>query len=305
MIRLAHISDVHLGPIPPLNPVNLTSKRLVGYNSWIFRRRAIHDPAITQAILKDIKAAGTDHLMFTGDLVNIALRREFINGASWLQNAGKPDWMSFVPGNHDAYVTTDWETGLGLWGDYMTGDLAVSGARPTSCVAMPFPYVRQRRNIALIGVTTAMPSRPGRATGVLGAAQIEALAASLANLRQRGFYRVLMIHHPPLQGLAKSHKALKDAAELTGVLTDEGCDLVVHGHNHTATHHKLATRHGTAHIVGVPSASSNGNRNTELAAWNEYVVRRVAGEWHTTLNIRQWNKDQRQFMPQTSYSLEP
>jgi 3',5'-cyclic AMP phosphodiesterase CpdA len=305
MIRIAHISDVHLGPLPPVKAGEMTSKRLVGYNSWIFRRRGIHAPAITAEILRDIKAAGPDHLMVTGDLVNIALKREFINGASWLQHAGPPEWISFVPGNHDAYVPVAWEDGLGLWGDYMTGDLAVRGARPTGSVAMAFPYVRQRRNIALIGVTTGVPTRPGRASGTLGPAQLEALAATLSNLRQRGFYRLLMIHHPPLPGLAKQRKALTDAAELAGILQDEGCDLVVHGHNHTATRHQLASRHGTVHVIGVPSASSNGARNTEPSAWNEYTIRRVSGQWQCTVNTRVWQAAQRAFVPQTSYSLEP
>jgi len=305
MIRIAHISDVHLGPLPPVKASEMTSKRLVGYNSWMFRRRGIHDPAITAEIVRDIKAAAPDHLMVTGDLVNIALKREFINGASWLQNAGTPDWISFVPGNHDTYVPVAWEEGLGLWGDYMTGDLAVPGARPTGSVAMAYPYVRQRRNIALIGVTTGTPTRPGRATGTLGPAQLEALAATLSNLRQRGFFRLLMIHHPPLPGLAKQRKALTDAAELAGILQDEGCDLVVHGHNHTAMRHKLASRYGTVHVIGVPSASSNGARNTEPAAWNEYTIRRVSGQWQCTVGTRVWAAAQRGFVPQTSYSLEP
>ncbi len=305
MIRIAHISDVHLGPLPPVKASEMNSKRLVGYNSWMFRRRGIHDPAITAEIVRDIKAARPDHLMVTGDLVNIALKREFINGASWLQHAGSPEWISFVPGNHDAYVPVAWEDGLGLWGDYMTGDLAVPGARPTDSVAMAFPYVRQRRNIALIGVTTGIPTRPGRATGTLGPAQLEALASTLSNLRQRGFFRLLMIHHPPLPGLAKQRKALTDAAELAGILQDEGCDLVVHGHNHTAMRHKLASRHGTVHVIGVPSASSNGARNTEPSAWNEYTIRRVSGQWQCTVNTRVWQAAQRAFVPQTSYSLEP
>ena len=305
MIRLAHISDVHLGPLPPVNPVQLTSKRLVGYNSWIFRRRAIHDPAITAEVLRDIRTSAPDHVMCTGDLINISLRREFINGASWLQHAGKSDWLSFVPGNHDAYVTVPWEEGLGLWGDYMTGDLVVKGARTTGTVAMPFPFVRQRRNVALVGASTAVPTRPGRATGLLGTAQLEALAQTLSDLRQRGFYRVLMIHHPPLPGQARNHKALKDCHEMAAVLREEGCDLVVHGHNHTATHRKFSTRFGTAHVLGVPSASSNGARDTEPAAWNEYVIRRVSGQWQTTINIRQWHAQDRRFVPQTSYTLEP
>ncbi len=305
MIRIAHISDVHLGPLPPVKATEMTSKRLVGYNSWMFRRRGIHDPAITAAILRDIKTTAPDHLMVSGDLINISLKREFINGASWLQHAGPPDWISFVPGNHDAYVPVAWEDGLGLWGDYMTGDLMVAGARPTDSVSMAFPYVRQRRNVALIGLSTAVPTRPGRASGLLGPAQLEAAARALSDLRKRGFYRLLMIHHPPLPGLAKQHKALTDAAELAGILRDEGCDLVVHGHNHASMRHKLASRHGTVHVIGVPSASSNGARNTEPAAWNEYKVRRVSGEWQCTVSTRAWNAAEQKFVPQTSYSLEP
>ena len=119
--RIAHISDVHLAPLPPVKPSEMTSKRIVGYNSWMFRRKAIHDPRIAIEIVRDIKAAQPGHVMVTGDLVNIALPREFINGESWLRNLGKPDWVSFVPGNHDAYVPVQWDKGMGRLGDYMTG----------------------------------------------------------------------------------------------------------------------------------------------------------------------------------------
>ena len=85
----------------------MSSKRLVGYNSWVFRRKAIHRPEIAAELVRDIKTIAPDHIMCTGDLVNIALRREFINAASWLRNLGKPDRISFVPGNHDAYFPSE------------------------------------------------------------------------------------------------------------------------------------------------------------------------------------------------------
>jgi hypothetical protein len=193
---------------------------------------------------------------------------------------------------------------MGLWGDYMTGDLMVKGATTLPHVSIPFPYVRQRRNIAMIGVSTAISSRPGQAIGTLGPAQIEALASTLANLRNRGFYRILMIHHPPLPGLAKRRKALTDAADLAGVLQDEGCDLVVHGHNHETMRNRLASRHGPVNILGAPSATSSGARGTEPAAWNEFHIQRSAGRWQCAVRSRHWDPDQKGFMPQTSYSLE-
>lgn len=277
---------------------------MVGYNSWKFRRQAIHDPQVAGAVVADIKAARPDHIMVTGDLVNIALPGEFINGENWLQGLGRPDRVSFVPGNHDAYVAVPWALGMGHLGDYMTGDLTVPGATTTPEIAMPFPYVRQRRNIALVGVSTAVPTMPGYATGVLGPAQMEALANILKNLRTKGFYRILMIHHPPLPGLARQRKALTDAQDLKHILDDEGCDLVVHGHNHTAMHNTLTSRYGPVHILGVPSATSNGARNTQPAAWNEYHIRRASGKWRCTVNTRSWDAEKSSFVTQTGYSLD-
>ena len=302
--RIAHISDVHIGPLPPVKLSEMLSKRIVGYNSWMFRRRAVHDPKIASEIVRDIKAAHPKHIMVTGDLVNIALQREFINGEKWLRNLGNPDLVSFVPGNHDAYVRIPWERGMGRLGDYMTGDLTVPGAIMTSDIAMPFPYVRQRRNIAMIGVSTAISTMPGRATGALGVAQLEALSKTLSNLRTKGFYRILMIHHPPLPGLARRRKALTDAKRLKDILDDEGCDLVVHGHNHTTMHNTLSSRYGPVHILGVPSATSNGRHNTERAAWNEYHIRRASGRWQCTVSTRCWDVEKCSFVTQTGYSLD-
>ena len=77
----------------------MTSKRIVRLQFLgCFAARAIHDLKIAGEIVRDIKAAQSDHVMVTGDLVNIALPREFINGESWLRNLGKPDWVSFCAG---------------------------------------------------------------------------------------------------------------------------------------------------------------------------------------------------------------
>ena len=44
MFRLAHISDVHLGPLPDVTYRELASKRMVGYVNWQRnRRRFLHD----------------------------------------------------------------------------------------------------------------------------------------------------------------------------------------------------------------------------------------------------------------------
>ncbi|MGH6855151.1 MAG: metallophosphoesterase, partial [Aestuariivirga sp.] len=73
MFSLAHLSDVHLGPLPPGAAWrNFETKRLIGYLSWHLRRRKLHDPAVAAIVAEDIKAAAPDHIAFTGDMVNLA-----------------------------------------------------------------------------------------------------------------------------------------------------------------------------------------------------------------------------------------
>ena len=47
MFRLAHISDVHLGPLPPVTYRQLASKRITGYINWQRNRsKTFHDGAL-------------------------------------------------------------------------------------------------------------------------------------------------------------------------------------------------------------------------------------------------------------------
>ena len=42
MFVLAHLSDPHLAPLPTPNPLQLLSKRGLGYINWLRKRRSIH-----------------------------------------------------------------------------------------------------------------------------------------------------------------------------------------------------------------------------------------------------------------------
>jgi len=304
MFTLAHISDLHLGPLPKAENWNAYfSKRAIGYLSWRLRRRKIHDPLVLAALAEDITRHAPDHVALTGDLVNIALPGEFQNAADWLKGFGDADWITLVPGNHDAYVGVGWEKGLGLWADYMTGEMRMPGARHSVNNAALFPFVRQRRNIALIGTSTALPQSLRRAGGSLGREQLDALAHILAELRQKGFYRILLIHHPPLPGQAHHRKALSDSAHLKQVLEHEGVELVLHGHNHVHMRADLKTRYGTAHVVGVSSGSALAYKDKPPAAWHLYRIRRQDGEWLTETTVRAWSQNKQAFETEAEFVL--
>lgn len=304
LFTLAHLTDIHLGPLPRAQSWrDYVGKRALGAYSWHSRRRYMHDPAVALAIMADIKAAAPDHVALTGDLINIALAQEFQFAAEWLKEFGRPDWITLVPGNHDAYRPFPWEKGAGLWADYMTGDMRISGPRISEGFATAFPFVRQRRNIALIGVTSAVPQALFRAGGHLGRAQMAKLAEILQDLRERGYYRVLLIHHPPLPDMTPSRRALDDAAELQEVLEREGAELVLHGHNHRHMRTTLESRHGTVNILAAPSASTPEPGRDDAAAWYLYRIRRQDGDWHTDVTCRSWDSEANIFIDRGGFSL--
>ena len=71
MFRLAHISDVHLGPLPALTFLELFSKRITGFVNWHRNRRRHLFTNTLDIVLDDIERQNPDHLAITGDLVNL------------------------------------------------------------------------------------------------------------------------------------------------------------------------------------------------------------------------------------------
>jgi 3',5'-cyclic AMP phosphodiesterase CpdA len=303
MFSLAHLSDVHLAPLPQPGVGELLSKRAIGFMSWHLRRKNIHSALITNRIVADIKAQNPDHIAFTGDLLNIALAGEFTRGIQWLEEFGPGDRISFVPGNHDAYVHVDWAAGIGRWSPYMASDLSLVAPEAMDRTRPGFPYVRQRRNVALIGVSTGVPAALHRASGTVGTAQLSALAPTLELLHARGFCRVVMIHHPPLPGQCVPRRGLDDAPALAEVLKESGAEFVLHGHNHTHMYQELQTRTGKAHILGVPSASAAPGGHKPAAAWYHYRIKRQQGAWCADVTVRAFDGTQNIFLPEREFSL--
>src|SRR3546814_15269242 len=65
MFKLAHISDPHLGPLPPVRVAELLNKRFFGWLSWVRRRRALHRPEVLAALAADLAGLAPDHLVVT------------------------------------------------------------------------------------------------------------------------------------------------------------------------------------------------------------------------------------------------
>lgn len=278
MFTLAHLSDPHLAPLPRPDPLELLSKRGLGYINWLRKRRLIHRADMLEAVVADLKGRAPDHVAVTGDLVNLSLTNEFAPARAFLERLGLPSDVTLVPGNHDAYVQAAIGFALRDWGDYMRGD---SGEH--------FPFVRRRGPLALIGLSTSLPTLPLAATGRLHGDQLARLGEVLDRLGREGAFRVVLIHHPPVEG-ANRFRRLTDAAALRELLRKRGAELVLHGHHHEASLVWLAGPWSAIPCIGVPSASgAPDRRHDEPAGYNLYEIEGAPGSWRCTLVARGWN----------------
>ena len=270
-LTIAHLTDVHLGPIVGFSPRYWNVKRLLGYANWRRNRRDAYGRDVLDRIVADLKAQAPDHIAVTGDLVNIGLPREHINALAWVESLGAPDAVSVIPGNHDIYSRLRGDPGTGRWAAYMAS--CAQGAEHATTGDGAFPFVRMLGRVAIIGVNSAVPTPPLVASGRVGAEQLARLGATLERLGRADVFRLVLIHHPPLPGQATRLRGLTDAAELEAILAQHGAELVVHGHNHRNMLAWRATPTGALPVVGAPSAALARPHKTEpLARYNLYRI---------------------------------
>jgi 3',5'-cyclic AMP phosphodiesterase CpdA len=281
---LVHLSDVHLGPFQGFHIRHLNTKRALGFLNWQRARRFVHLRDVADRIAADALAHAPDHIAVTGDLANLGLPGEYANALAWLQALGDPARVSVVPGNHDIYTGRmgGGVSCLETWAPYMRSSETWTEAAPVH-----FPYVRTQGPLALIGLNSAVPTPPFVAAGRLGSAQIAELARALERLRDAGYIRVVLIHHPPLPGQASPRRALADAAALADVLDRCGADLVLHGHNHRQM---LAWRRHSERgipVLGAASASAaRAHKDEPLGRYHLLRIRREDGVVHIDCETR-------------------
>jgi 3',5'-cyclic AMP phosphodiesterase CpdA len=278
---LAHLSDPHLPPLPAARLRDLAGKRALGYVNWTRNRHKYHRREVLDALVADMQAQRPDHIAVTGDLVNLALEAEFTPARAWLEGVGPPQQVTVVPGNHDAYVRATRHHFAGTFGKYLQGDAGTDGPR--------FPFVRRRGPLALIGVSSAVPTLPLMATGRLGRAQLDALDRELAQLPADETFRVLLVHHP-LHSTSRM-KRLTDSRALRAVLKRRGVELVLHGHDHIHSTMWLEGAGQEIPAVGVPSASALAHRHYPAAAYNLFSIAREDGKWRCVHTVRAIDAD--------------
>ena len=274
---LAHLSDPHLPPLPAPRLRDLAGKRALGYLNWTRNRQKFHRRDVLDALVSDMQAQGPDHIAITGDLVNLALEAEFAPSRAWLESVGAPDRVTVIPGNHDTYVRVTRHRFTEAWGNYL-------GSDDTPDAGVTFPSLRRRGPLALVSVSSAVPTPPLMATGWLGRNQLEALERILAGLSAEQAFRILLIHHP-LRSDSRT-KRLTDSFELRGLLLQYGVELILHGHDHVHSTIWIDGPNGTIPAIGVPSASAVAHGRYPAAAYNLFSIERDGVAWRCEQIVR-------------------
>jgi 3',5'-cyclic AMP phosphodiesterase CpdA len=274
---LAHLSDPHLGPLPLARLRDLAGKRAFGYLNWTRNRHKFHRREVLDALVSDMQAQAPDHIAITGDLVNLALEAEFAPSRAWLESVGAPDRVTVIPGNHDAYVRSTRHHFTEAWGSYFDGDDRRDGGAT-------FPSLRRRGPLALISVSSAVPTPPLMATGRLGRTQLDKLEGLLAGLSAERAFRVLLIHHP-LRSDSRV-KRLTDSSKLLALLKQHGVELILHGHDHVHSTIWIDGPNSTIPAIGVPSASAVAHGRYPGAAYNLFSIERDGDAWRCEQTVR-------------------
>jgi 3',5'-cyclic AMP phosphodiesterase CpdA len=297
LFSFAHITDPHLPLLTEEARLFAVapSKRLSGILSWRLKRRQVHLPEILAATVADVHAHTPQHIVLTGDLLNVSLPGEYTRAAAWLATLGPPKDVSLVPGNHDAYMAGALGAARCQWTAYMRGDDQSGGAQ--------FPYCRVRGEIAFIGVSTAVPTRFFSATGEVGGEQLSALGELLEIHGKAGRMRIVMIHHPPGAAGASKRKGLTDRADVLAVFARHGAELVLHGHTHRGVLDQVAGPRGPIPVLA-PSSASALDPHGENARWHLLEISRAAkGQWQVHVTVRGFAPATRQFCTEGRFSL--
>jgi 3',5'-cyclic AMP phosphodiesterase CpdA len=268
MIRLAHLSDIHItAPKLEWTPADWFNKRYAAWFNfrWLGRRhRFRHADEVLACLVGELRRRSPDRIIFSGDATALGFESEMRRAAEFLGVAGSGTPGLAVPGNHD-YCTIP-VAASGLFERYFAPWL--EGQRVDEHT---YPFAQKAGAYWLIGVNSCTGNRwAWDAAGSVGQAQLERLDRLLGTLSDGP--RILVTHYPV--GLASGHRerrthGLRDLDDLVKVAAHGGICLWLHGHRHQ-TYQLVATDRAPFPVVCSGSATQTG-----MWSYGEYALEGV------------------------------
>ena len=294
-MKIAHASDLHLLSLTGASWLDFANKRWIGGLNLLTNRGRHYLTEIFERLIDDINQSDVDHLVITGDVTNLALDEEFRFARELFGRFNlSPKDITVLPGNHDAYIQKGATHFTTHFGDYFACDDDFKWADND-----PWPMVRVRGNVALVGISTSLKTPWFTAYGKVGTKQLGRLADVLSDERLSGLNRVVAIHHPPAGKPSRSRvRGLLDRDKFADVIRDVGCELVLHGHEHRDIRNALKGPDHQIEVRGIQSATYDAGAKSgkKLARYRIYDVKEKKTSGFQSAEImRTWNRASRQF----------
>ncbi|ACY18153.1 metallophosphoesterase family protein [Haliangium ochraceum] len=306
-MRVAHLSDLHLLSLTGVRLLEFINKRWIGGLNLLAKRSRHHHTHVFEAMVEDINAQGIDHVVCSGDVTNLGLKSEFRFARSCFDGlALGPENVTVIPGNHDVYVSEARGHFDHFFADYHRTDTPwrVTGSEAPAGTA--WPTVRVRGPVAVVGVSSCVPTPWFTAYGRVDHRQLERLRAVLSSPELADKLRVVAIHHPPAGRYARHQtRGLRGWRKFAKLLAETGAELVLHGHEHRDLRHELPGPGGAyIPVLGIQSGSYHGLRAERTARYRIFDVSRDGVEPNgrprlVGYHLRMWDPEAGRFVEDT------
>jgi 3',5'-cyclic AMP phosphodiesterase CpdA len=295
MLRLAHVSDIHLyHPQARWGLRDWFNKRLPGWlNLRLLRRgRLFRDSvAVLRALVADVYERQPDCLLFSGDATSLGFEEEFALAADLLR-VGRPDGLPAfaVPGNHDYYTRRAAASGLfeKYFGPWMEGERVEDHQ---------YPFARKVGPVTLIGVNSCTGNIWfWDSTGSISQPQLDRLRQLLARPHIAAGPRFLVTHYPigiAGGGPEKRNRRLRDLTAALEVAAQGGVAVWLHGHRHHP-YHTLPTA-----LIPIPAVCAGSGTQHGIWTYAEYTF---DGE-HLRVQRRRYQPTTGRFEPAEAFDL--
>jgi 3',5'-cyclic AMP phosphodiesterase CpdA len=249
----------------------LFNKRITGYANLLLKRGRVYRRDYLRAVAA-AAVEGADHVVVTGDITNLSLESEYEGARALLDEMARSVEVSVVPGNHDIYLPSVHHERRfpHHFAPFIHSDLP-QFARDLP--AGPFPCVKLRGPLAIIGLSSAVPRPPFVSAGNLGPVQLAALADLLVHPEVMRRTPVVLIHHPPVDArwpVVRLRDGLVDAPALRSTLRGLSRGLVLYGHTHVRVRCRMVTTRGTLDVVSASGAALDSSNDAVRAGFNRY-----------------------------------
>jgi 3',5'-cyclic-AMP phosphodiesterase len=254
--RIAHLSDVHI-----LDSRVGTRRARYRFATKLVTigQRSLDPQARVRRLAQALEAAkrhGADHVVISGDLTEVGEECEFEQVAEVLHDAKLPeDSVTLVPGNHDAYTTSD------AWAKAMRGPLARFAAASAAAAGK----IVDRGPVVFLPIDTTRFQTIAWSGGIFTRETAALLDERMNDTAFRDKAMVLVVHHPPFHPVKamKWIDGLRGGANVLELLARHPRLQLLHGHLHRIFNHILATSNAVGAAVGLRAQRDTSGKRDE------------------------------------------